>query len=70
MTQYNTDESIYNPYGNVATAKVEISEKTLSIIAMALSVAAFTLCIWSIMESQRAARETQSCSSYSWIMTP
>jgi hypothetical protein len=61
--QYNYDESIYNPSGNVATNKVEISERTLSILALVFSVAALVTAIiygsWAKNEAEKAARETR-----------
>lgn len=39
--------------------KVEISERTLSVIAFGFGVAAFMTALWSIHESDRAERETK-----------
>ena len=58
--QLNKDESVNQREGSISqNTKVELSEKTLSVIAICMSVAAFTLGIWSVMESQRSARETR-----------
>lgn len=53
------DEHIYNPGGNVATAKVEISERTIAIIAIVFAVASFVSSIWAINEAEKSGRETR-----------
>ena len=40
-------------------AKVEVSERTLSVLAIVMAVAAFTLGIWAIFDSEKSARETR-----------
>ena len=51
------DKSISASHSNVN--RVEISERTLSILAIVIGVAAFVTALWSIHESDRAARETK-----------
>jgi hypothetical protein len=61
MTQQeNKDESVNQREGSISqNTKVELSEKTLSVLAIIFSVAAFMMGIWAITESQRSARETR-----------
>jgi hypothetical protein len=54
------DESIYNPSGTVNVAKVELSERTLSILALVFGVAGLLISILSSMwarDSIARARE-------------
>lgn len=44
---------------NVNKTVIEISERTLSVLAFALAVAAFVVALWSIHESDRSAIETK-----------
>ena len=60
MTQHNRDESVNLREGSVSNvAKVEVSERTLSVLAIVMAVAAFTLGIWAIFDSEKSARETR-----------
>lgn len=44
---------------HVNVNRIEISERTLSIVALVVGVAAFVTSLWSIHESDRAAREAK-----------
>jgi hypothetical protein len=54
------DESVHaQPGAHVQNVRFEVSERTLSILALALSTAAMVTALWSIHESDGAARETK-----------
>jgi hypothetical protein len=55
--QENRDESI-NGTGHQVT-RVEISERTLSVIAIIFGVAAFMMGIWAVFDAEKSARETR-----------
>ncbi len=58
--QDSSSESIDAQHGgNVNKTVVEVSERTLSVLAFGLAVAAFVVALWSIHESDRSARETK-----------
>lgn len=60
MSDTNTDESVHAlPGAHVNVNRFEVSERTLSILAIVVGVAAFVTALWSIHESDRAARETR-----------
>jgi hypothetical protein len=60
MMPSQTDESIRLRDGSISqNTKVEISERTLSIISFGLSVAAIVLAMWSNYEAQNSARESR-----------
>lgn len=44
---------------HVNVNRIEVSDRTLSILAVVASVAAFVTALWSIHESDRAAREAK-----------
>jgi hypothetical protein len=55
--QENIDDSVRGS-GNQVT-RIEISERTLSIIAFGFAVAAIILALWSRQEASNSARETR-----------
>jgi hypothetical protein len=58
--QENKDESINLREGSISqSTKVEISERTLSIVAFGISIAAIVIAMWSHSEADKAARETR-----------
>ena len=59
-TQENKDESINLREGSISNvAKVEFSERTLSVLALVLAVAAFMMGIWAVFDAEKSARETR-----------
>src|ERR1700729_403633 len=60
MTQNLKDESVRQQDGSISNiAKVDVSERTLSIIALVMAVAGFMMGIWAIFDAERSARETR-----------
>jgi len=58
--QENKDESINLREGSISqSTKVDVSERTLSILALVMSVAAFMRGIWAVFDSEKSARETR-----------
>jgi hypothetical protein len=57
--QYLTDESIYNPNGNVSSARVDISERTLSIVASIFGSIALVIAFVSLYATSMLIREAK-----------
>jgi hypothetical protein len=58
--QENRDESVNQREGSISqSTKVELSERTLSLLALVFAVAAFMMGIWAIFDAERSARETR-----------
>jgi hypothetical protein len=58
--QENKDESVHLREGSISNvAKVDVSERTLSILALVMAVAAFMMGIWALFDAEKSARETR-----------
>ena len=57
------DEHIYNPGGNVATAKIDISERTLSLVAIVFGSISIVMSLISLYGTSLMMREAKRCRS-------
>jgi hypothetical protein len=62
--EHSPDASVHGNHAPVQTTRIEISERTLTILALAFGCIAIMGGFWSISEAQKAERESRMLQYY------
>ena len=68
MSDTNKDESVHANTAPVQITRFEISEKTLSVVALGVGAAAIVIACWAIHDAGRAEREARMYEYYTLEM--